>query len=492
MAFVQGYQHDVFISYACVDDASIIPNDEETRWVSALVRTLTIRIDQRLGRSGSVDIWMDRKGLQGNSELSPEIEAAVRNSAVILCVASEGYLASNWCQLERELFIEACGGNTERRIIVVRRDDIPHTDPRWPEPFRRVTGYPFFFTDPVTGVVVSYASPKPDPQEKGYYVQVERLRSDIAQQLKSMKEKDRGERPSRSPPGTDGVNGGSLPAAPVAFRVYLGEVTPDMFEARERIKRHLEQIGVEVRPSSLHSRVPEEFRRGAEQEMAGCRYCIQLLGRFGFQAMPGLPNGYEGIEREVAESAQVPLLRWRDRELRPDSVHDAAHRELVNAPDVIAMTIEELKSFLAERIRVTRAGDCVQSKSEEEAYVLLRADSNDLRLADQVANKLLHHEIGYDIIDDDTALKDVTESDDYDGLIVLYGGCSQEWVQGCVRECRRVALRKKQNAPVCAVYVGPPEPKDPLRTRPPRFHIIDKDHEKRLEEFIGQITRSRE
>ena len=58
---------------------------------------------------------------------------------------------------------------------------------------------------------------------------------------------------------------------------------------------------------------------------------------------------------------------------------------------------------------------------------------------------------------------------------MVYRDTPQEWVQQRVRECRRLALKKKTNAPVCSVYIGPPRDKPPLRSRPPRFLVIDED-----------------
>ena len=60
MAFVSGYQHDVFIRYAHIDDEPSIPGDNATRWVSTLSQILQTRLDQKLGRKGAVKVWMDR------------------------------------------------------------------------------------------------------------------------------------------------------------------------------------------------------------------------------------------------------------------------------------------------------------------------------------------------------------------------------------------------------------------------------------------------
>ena len=47
MAFVPGYKHDVFVSYAPVDDQPHPGIDEG--WVTTLLKGLKIELDQRLG-----------------------------------------------------------------------------------------------------------------------------------------------------------------------------------------------------------------------------------------------------------------------------------------------------------------------------------------------------------------------------------------------------------------------------------------------------------
>jgi hypothetical protein len=61
MAFVSDYDHDVFVSYAHLD------NQGETAWVSTLVRHLDTDLRQRLGTK-DLRIWID-ENLDGNRPL---------------------------------------------------------------------------------------------------------------------------------------------------------------------------------------------------------------------------------------------------------------------------------------------------------------------------------------------------------------------------------------------------------------------------------------
>ena len=73
-------------------------------------------------------------------------------------------------------------------------------------------------------------------------------------------------------------------------------------------------------------------------------------------------------------------------------------------------------------------------------------------------------------------------------MVVVYGACPQRWVQDRVRECRRVVQTKKHRAPVCAVFVGPSDPKERLRCRYPRLFVIDDGNTSEFQSFVEAIS----
>jgi hypothetical protein len=94
MAFLNGYKHDLFVSYAHNDNEPYIEGD--IGWVKHLVKALRTGIVQAVGKD-TVDIWMDYK-LQGNDAITPTIMDELAGSALLLFVFSESYLASGWCR----------------------------------------------------------------------------------------------------------------------------------------------------------------------------------------------------------------------------------------------------------------------------------------------------------------------------------------------------------------------------------------------------------
>ena len=78
MSFVPGYEHDIFISYASVDDRP--PVNEANGWVTTLLTELERVLAEELGRSGSANIWMDYQ-LGSNDVLTPTLLNALRSRA---------------------------------------------------------------------------------------------------------------------------------------------------------------------------------------------------------------------------------------------------------------------------------------------------------------------------------------------------------------------------------------------------------------------------
>src|SRR5271157_6092502 len=107
MAFLPGYKHDIFVSYAHNDNKPYVESD--IGWVKNLIKILRTRVVELLG-SDSVDIWMDYE-LRGNDAVTPTIMEDLAHSAILLFVSSESYLASSWCRNELNGFLNSSVGD---------------------------------------------------------------------------------------------------------------------------------------------------------------------------------------------------------------------------------------------------------------------------------------------------------------------------------------------------------------------------------------------
>jgi hypothetical protein len=180
MAYANGYRHDIFVSYAHVDDKPL--PGASTGWVSTLVDGLKVLLAQQVGRAEVLAVWRDLQ-LGGNVDITPEILSAVRESALLLVVLSEGYLASNWCQDERHNFL-ALAGDATRRLFVV--ESMPIERSRKPAEFRDRLGYPFWTRDCEEQSATTLGVPVPTPEQPQYYVRLHKLAVEAANELKRM------------------------------------------------------------------------------------------------------------------------------------------------------------------------------------------------------------------------------------------------------------------------------------------------------------------
>jgi hypothetical protein len=86
MAYVPGFAHDIFVSYAHGDDRA---------WITSFVDRLNVELDRRLGIKTAV--WIDKDDNRATRDFSKEIPDSVRSSAVFLMLPSPTYIRSAYC-----------------------------------------------------------------------------------------------------------------------------------------------------------------------------------------------------------------------------------------------------------------------------------------------------------------------------------------------------------------------------------------------------------
>src|SRR5262249_43311096 len=98
---VPHYKHDIFVSYAHVDNEPLAGPD--TQWVTNLLAGLKPMLGQQLGRADAYSLWMDYE-LRGNEPATPDILRQLQDTVLLLLILSPGYLASEWCCRELRRF----------------------------------------------------------------------------------------------------------------------------------------------------------------------------------------------------------------------------------------------------------------------------------------------------------------------------------------------------------------------------------------------------
>src|ERR1700686_784838 len=98
MAYVPGYKHDVFVSYAHFDNEE---DSQDIRWVSRFQADLKNALRQRLGEDPQ--FFFDTRDFHAHEHVDFLLDT-VRQSAVFVAVFSPSYAAREFTTRELEAF----------------------------------------------------------------------------------------------------------------------------------------------------------------------------------------------------------------------------------------------------------------------------------------------------------------------------------------------------------------------------------------------------
>jgi hypothetical protein len=241
MGFLNPAHHDVFVSYAHVDNQPLAGEEGAPGWVSTLVRNLKILLSQNLGRD-VVQVFFDPR-LRGDCELAGELEGTVRDAAVFLAVLSRGYVASDWCMRELATFVAEARrrGGLGSRVFLVEFDDVER-----PRGLGDLLGYRFWVKDPDSGDLETLGFPRlyDTERDRPYFRKVNKLAREMAEVLRKHKESARnasgtlqsGRPTAPAPPATSAAQPQGLDSkpAPDPARIPTPAIHPSQIEAVRR------------------------------------------------------------------------------------------------------------------------------------------------------------------------------------------------------------------------------------------------------------------
>jgi hypothetical protein len=245
--YVPNYQHDIFVSY--------VPEDNESYADSGWVTTLIARLKNKLG------LKLATYSLCFPEPSSAETTEQLKNSATLLLILSKAYLASPCCE-ELKTFLTLFG-KSAGRIFVVERETIIDRPPE----IQGLAIYQFWKMN-TDGQLCTLM---PAPEEHVYHQKIDDLVMQLTDKLKYLHAS------AQQTPASEGgihigdvgenVNlqaGGDIVAGNKTVHqtiiqadgpratVFLAEVTDDLQEQRNSVKRYLEQQRIQVLPESLY------------------------------------------------------------------------------------------------------------------------------------------------------------------------------------------------------------------------------------------------
>jgi hypothetical protein len=445
-AFVPGYKHDVFVSYAHVDD--IPPHGVSHGWVTTFVAELGRQLAMLLGRKDNHSVWMDYH-LRGNSTISPTILQEAAESATLLVILSQGYLSSEWCSYERETFLSRIKAQQgiDIPVFVIEKQRLDRS--LWPRDLDNLRGYPFWECDSLLGSGTScytLADPYPREDQPNYWLRLSDLSKDLTAALRQiLLGKGSEERPAAN-----------------RVKVFLAEVTDDLEEKREEVKRYLDQRGLQVLPEYYYPNDPERFRRAQENDLADCRLFVQLLSSVAGKRPPGADNGFPDFQYQIAKQGNLPIIQWRSPDLDLEGDIVDAQRVLLEAETVMAVPIEEFKEKVIGRATTRVPETPISSQS---TLVFVNHGDEDAELATKVIRIIEEANLGYSVPlreGSPAQLRQDLEENLLisDAILWIYGQAPLGWVREQLLNFQKVGWRRDKPARK-ALCKYPPTKPDP-------------------------------
>ncbi len=346
MAYIPGYQWDVFVSYARFDDSPMI--EGERGWVSTFVNALKVAVGNYLGVE--IRLFFDLAEAQPGRNNVDDLKRAAAASATMVAVASPSYCVREWTRVELETFSRACPD--PHRLLVIERLPLGGDD-CWPDLLDQKIRLQFWEELPYGGAKAPIA-----PPNAAYFQRLMDFANRLQVQLRAVRDGPPPGAPSPAAPArpADAPSNAEaaqlLEPAPAHRVVLLAQGTDDVLDEVESVHRSLTQYSDEltVLPDQSWPQGGEAFRDAFEKDLAAADIFVQLLGSRAGRSPPDLPEGYTRFQLARARAAGKTILQWRHADLDVKSIADKSYKELVGDPAVIPSGLEEFKRLIREHV----------------------------------------------------------------------------------------------------------------------------------------------
>ncbi len=488
MALIPGFEYDIFISYAHVDNATI--SDWQIGWIRSFHDHLRQMLDRRYGRMGMVKIWWDDKELDGSKVFDDSIRSGIEKSAIFIALNSSGYQKSEYCQQELDFFYKKTQADNiglkvagRSRIVQVMLNNI---DPKeWPEALSRTAG--FSFHD---------AKEKEDygdflePNSEVFIKQIRKLRdalwpliNDFGNELKAEEaavEKDAD-----------------------AFTIYIGEVADTLRTSRKRVVSELEKKGYQVITGIPPPDEAEAHQKATEDAIQKADLSVHLLDEYPGREIVGSPEfWYPQKQTEISLQTAKPQMIWVPSDTdfshveEPDYQTFLKNIETGNGISKAYEFVKGSKSNLAKQI--TDFADQLRLKevemvaSDEKLSVLLDTHPSDQTYAIDLGKALLANNIQTFINpQEDDPRKNIEMLGNCIGqvkkMIFLYGKVSKEWVLERMSAALQLIITRNYPVEDFMVYMAPPH-KDAndinINQRFLKINIVDNSNDSILDKAV--------
>lgn len=482
MAAIPGFRHDIFVSYAHSDNQPVAGTGNG--FVSELVADLKTEVSRKV--RNDVDIWWDHYKLTGGMRVTPELMTAASDCACIIVIASPAYLRSEWCERERNAFVQRVA-NRQSGVFLVGMEPIDQG--RLPLTLRDLLAYEFYRTLD-DGRTTRPLRTEFQQDKEPYYNRLSQLVQHVSEHLGELLGKKSA---SVTVPGSEATDS-SHPT------VLLLDVTDDLLERRAQLKDYLEQAGIVVLPSKRYSRDDIALHREQMlQDLERSQVCVQILGPLpGDRSDDARGMAWLRCETISSSGSTVPFLQWRDPDLNLDAITDENARHLILQPSVRTDRFPDFRRAVAEL--ALKPPERVDPRlGHDMLSVFVNSDLLDRELGSGVAQWLEAR--GFMVLEPPRATEDAREewetSVKYcDSLLLVYGQTKPAWVRTQILLSNKV--KRESPLDLLSVCVGPPLPQssreklDALALRYPGIYYLEVPDTQQLnptemENFVSRL-----
>jgi TIR domain len=493
MTYLKSFDHDVFISYAHVDN---LPNREgEKGWVERFAQQLSIRLLKRFGEP--VDVWHDPQ-LRRSQLFDTVIEKAVQGAGVMVSLISNRYLRSDYCQQELKWFCDKVeqepGGlvvDDYVRVFPVLLYNIPPDN--WPDACQGVSAFPFHdardaeFGEPL------------EPDSDPFGRQLRRLVDELYAVRTRLGQRETGPESA----DTDVSQASD-------FTIFMASPSDDLRPIRRQLTATLEQQGITVVDNIPPPYDAAPHAEAVTQVMQQADLCVHLMSTSPGEPLdPDIPDNTFLLEqtRLGLDHARSQLI-LAPSEFSIDNIEDASfatfvrqlaerprdadHLELVRTGrhqmlDEILLKKKKLEALAAQqRIMPTGTG----------GMAFIDVHINDVINANELVSYLSQKHVVPIMIPSADQTPAVNMSLFEENLkkaqlfIIIFGAVTRNWVEHRLNEAFKLILSHQLSTQI-GVYVAPPH-KSPAEVKfPVFFHVmvnVDRFDASTLEQLLQQAN----
>jgi hypothetical protein len=495
------FDRDIFISYAHIDDESLIA--DKKGWVTEFHRALEIRLAQLLGAKPV--IWRD-PALQGNHIFDKEIVDQFSKVAIMISILTPRYVKSDWCQREVREFHEICQQtmgfivNNKARVFKVIKT--PVAQDQHPDCIKNILGYEFYGTDPSTNRVKEY-SPIFSHTEKGYWEKLDDLANDIAVFLEELKATNA---PVAGIPGANGQQNKKN-----VKNIFLSESSYDTKDLRDSLKRELQDHGYNILPYGQLSLVAPVLKDNVNEFMKESQLSIHLVGNNYGIVPEGADKSIVEIQNEigVTKSASDNLSRliWLPENLDPVDERQkkfvqkltSGSKDVISGADVVKGTIEDFKSVIHDKLTAMEEAIATPAVAPQASggnkMVYLICDTQDLESITPLEDFLFSNgiEVVLPIFEgDETQIREdhIENLKNCGGVIIYYGNGGELWLRTKMRDFMKInGYGRTQPIGFKGVYMAPPSSPVKQRFRTLEAEVINGMEKMPVEELTKLLSK---